>query len=131
MCFVRLEDFTGSIEVTVFPRVFKSTHNLLVIDKVIVVEGNQDFYNDTPLLVAETIQAVADYEPKRYYLTVTDDEQQKQVEEICLRHRGKKSVTINLRGKWQKLGNGYDVDGSKELRAELENLLGAENIRRV
>lgn len=131
MCFVRLEDYTGQIEVTVFPRLFKRTHKLLETDNVIVVEGNQDFYNDTPLFVAKTIQSAEEYEPSKYYLTLTEDEQQKQVEEICLRHRGKKLVTINVRGYWHKLGKDYFVDGSAELRAELENLLGAENIRRI
>lgn len=42
MCFVTLEDFTASLEVTVFPRVFYQHVNMLVPDTPIVVQGRAD-----------------------------------------------------------------------------------------
>jgi len=55
MAFVALEDLTGSIEVTVFPRVFEETQKLLAARGALTVEGRVDLREDRAQLVAESI----------------------------------------------------------------------------
>ncbi|MBR1579986.1 MAG: DNA polymerase III subunit alpha [Selenomonadaceae bacterium] len=133
MCFIQLEDFSGRMGVTVFPRIFQSNHNLLVLDKVIVIEGKQEIYNGEPTFVAETIMDVSEYEPTKYYLKVADEAQLDQIKAICLEHKGDRTVFTYIKGagSWQKLGSDYEIDGSRELREALEEIVGADNVRRI
>ena len=133
MCFIQLEDFSGRMGVTVFPRIFQSNHKLLTLDKVIVIEGKQEIYNGEPTFVAEKIMDVSEYEPTKYYLTVDDEAQLDKVKAICLEHKGDRTVYTYVKDadRWQKLSSDYEIDGSRELREALEEIIGADNVRRI
>ena len=133
MCFIQLEDFSGRMGVTVFPKIFQSNHNLLVLDNVIVIEGKQEIYNGEPTFVAEKIMDVSEYEPTKYYLTVDDEAQLDKVKAICLEHKGDRTVYTYVKDadRWQKLSSDYEIDGSRELREALEEIIGADNVRRI
>ena len=69
MAFVHLEDLQGSIEVIVFPRVFKETRDLWQPDKILVVRGRVDAKGREPKILCESV---------RDYVTVSrpvDEEQ--------------------------------------------------------
>ena len=61
MCFATIEDFTDSIEVTVFPRTFYQNMNLLVPDTPVVVQGHIDMTDETVKLIADSVWALKDY----------------------------------------------------------------------
>ena len=56
MAFVHLEDLQGSIEVVVFPRVFKETRDLWQPDKILVVRGRVDAKSREPKILCESVQ---------------------------------------------------------------------------
>ena len=56
MCFVTLEDFTGSVEVIVFPRTFERTGPLLVPDRPLAVAGRVSITEDKLKVIAESIK---------------------------------------------------------------------------
>ncbi len=56
MAFVRVEDDTGSIELVVFPQIFKQTRNFWVDNKALVVSGKIDSREDSPTLIVEAIE---------------------------------------------------------------------------
>ena len=58
MCFMRVSDFTGSIEVVVFPRLYAKFKNILTADHPIAIKGKVNERNDTISLLAENFMAL-------------------------------------------------------------------------
>ena len=58
MAFLRIADFTGSIEVVVFPRTLTEVKEMLALDKMVAIKGRFSRRNDSPSLVAEKIKAL-------------------------------------------------------------------------
>ncbi len=57
MAFVRAEDETGSIELIVFPKIFKFTRNYWVDFKPLLISGRVDTREETPTLIVEAIDS--------------------------------------------------------------------------
>jgi len=55
MCFVALEDFTGQVEVIVFPRVFEKTGRLLAPDLSVMVYGRLNIHEEGAKIMADDI----------------------------------------------------------------------------
>lgn len=58
MAFLRIADFTGSIEVVVFPRTLEEAKEFLGADKCVAVKGRFSRRNDSPSVVAEKVKAL-------------------------------------------------------------------------
>ncbi len=56
MAFARLEDLTGSVDVTVFPQLFKEKKPLWATGKIVVVYGKADVRNGRVSVVADSAQ---------------------------------------------------------------------------
>ncbi|MEJ5198602.1 MAG: OB-fold nucleic acid binding domain-containing protein, partial [Anaerolineae bacterium] len=56
MAFLRLEDLQGSIDVTVFPRLYADQKPLFVQDKIIIVAGKADVRNGRVSVVADSVR---------------------------------------------------------------------------
>lgn len=55
MCFLKLQDTTGSIDVVVFPRVYSEARDILAADRIVVVSGKVESNEETAVLIAEKI----------------------------------------------------------------------------
>jgi len=69
MAFVQLEDLQGTVEVLVFPSVYKGTEDLWQADKILVVQGRVDAQGREPKIICESV---------RNYLTVSEPAQAQQ-----------------------------------------------------
>ncbi len=58
MAFLRIADFTGSIEVVVFPRTLTEFKDLLGPDKLVAIKGKFSRRNDAPSLIAEKVKSL-------------------------------------------------------------------------
>ncbi len=58
MAFLRIADFTGSIEVVVFPRTLTEFKDLLGADKLVAIKGKFSRRNDAPSLIAEKVKSL-------------------------------------------------------------------------
>ncbi len=56
MAFVHLEDLQGSIEVTVFPKLFQATRQLWATDKIVIVSGKTDVRNGRVSVLADSVR---------------------------------------------------------------------------
>ena len=56
MCVVQLEDMTGSIGVTVFPRTYEETAELWAEDTVVIVSGEVQVRRDEPGILCNTVE---------------------------------------------------------------------------
>ncbi|CAJ0600736.1 unnamed protein product [Cylicocyclus nassatus] len=92
MCFVELEDFTHSIEVVVFPRVFYECVNNLVPDTAVMVQGKVNIVDDGVKLIADNVTLLKDYQPSYYIMIQAENEKQEIYDAI-------KGGTCPLQGK--------------------------------
>lgn len=56
MAFIRLTDFTGSIEMVIFPKLYPTLRNLLTDDKLVVVTGKVSIRNDETSVAIDTMR---------------------------------------------------------------------------
>ena len=127
MCFVTLEDFSGSLEITVFPRTFYDTVSFLTVDTPLAVEGRLDVTEDAVKMLAEQIWPLAEYNPN-YYVSIKPElakpEVYDRMRQVFLAHHGDSVLYLRVRGDWKKSQPEYWLDGSAESVAELEKILG-------
>ena len=55
MCFVTLEDLQGSMDVTIFPKVWKKAEKIIQQDGILIVEGRSEAGGGTPKILAEKV----------------------------------------------------------------------------
>ncbi|MBI3282494.1 DNA polymerase III subunit alpha [Candidatus Curtissbacteria bacterium] len=65
MCFLRLQDTTGSLEVIVFPKVFVKARQYLLPDQIIIVSGKLESSELQLTLIAENILPLTDDQGKQ------------------------------------------------------------------
>jgi len=65
MCFLKLQDTTGSIEVVVFPRAYSEARDILTTDRIIIVSGKVESNEETPVLIAEKISLLEQIKDSR------------------------------------------------------------------
>ncbi|EFW30538.1 DNA polymerase III subunit alpha [Selenomonas artemidis] len=132
MLFADLEDFTGTLEVTVFPRVFYAHVSDLEPDQVVVIQGRIDTAGDAPKLLADEIWRIDDYRTS-YYLTPPQDADRaalwEKMKDVFAAHTGDHPVYVQSDGRWRRLDETYWIDGTPEVRAELSTLLGETSVR--
>jgi DNA polymerase III subunit alpha len=56
MAFIRLEDLQGSVEVTVFPKLYQATRAVWVADKIVIVTGKVDVRNGRVGVLADSVR---------------------------------------------------------------------------
>ncbi len=59
MMFMRVADFTGAIEVVVFPKTYEQYKSILQVDRCIVLKAKTSYRDGTPSLMAEIIKPLA------------------------------------------------------------------------
>ena len=132
MLFAELEDFSGKIEVTVFPRVFYAHVSALEPDEIIVVEGRVDTTGEEPKLLAEEIWRMNEYRSSFYLIPQTTVDRRTlwtAMQEIFAAYPGDHPVYVQSEGRWRRLGETYWIDGSKEAQSALTRLMGESAVK--
>jgi DNA polymerase III subunit alpha len=147
MAFFTLEDMEGTVEVTVFPEPFKTAAACLRSGEAVLVRGRVDDGDKGRVVLAEDVrlleQALAEsagrprpasgpVEPSACRIRVAPGEDPSvafaAVRRVCGEHPGRVPVFLHLLLGVQEVvvrARGLSVDGSKELVAEGETVLGA------
>lgn len=133
MAVLQLEDLTGTIEVVVFPWVYRDCRNLLKPGAVILVSGKKAKGEQTRLF-ADEITAV-NGEGAELYLRLPEagEEFVKRLKEVLGRYRGACPVYLNYPGESvvRKVPEGYWVDVASPVISALQELIGPKNVRVV
>ncbi len=147
MATVRLEDFTGSIELVLFPKVLSRYASSVGDGKVVIVTGRINLREEQPPCILldtmeplpETEHPEASYPPEgaeksaKYglYLRLSseDDPVWDTVREILQHTPGNRPVYIRFQnsGKWVRV-SGITVSDSRALMRGLRRILGEENV---
>lgn len=62
MGFITLDDLFGSMDIVVFPSVWKACWDLIDIDRILIIEGKVDSANGDPKILADSIRSVSNDE---------------------------------------------------------------------
>ncbi|MGH7346905.1 MAG: LAGLIDADG family homing endonuclease, partial [Candidatus Rokuibacteriota bacterium] len=146
MAFFTLEDMEGTVDVTVFPEPFKSAASHLRSGEAVLVRGRVDDGDKGRVVLAEDVrlleQALADSsgrarpgggasEPNACRIRVTPGDDPSAtlaaVRQLCGEHPGRVPVFLHLVLGAQEVvvrTRGLSVDGSRELVADGETVLG-------
>ena len=134
MCFLEQEDFTRSIEVVIFPRVFYECVNSLVPDMAVMVQGKVNVIDDGIKLIADKVIPLSEYQPS-YYLQFHEhtakQEVYKELKEVMAKHKGNIPVVMyhSVTKQTQKMNERYWLNDDDDIIPELEKILGEGNIK--
>ena len=132
MLFAELEDFSGKIEVTVFPRVFYAHVSDLETDMILVVEGHVDTTGEEPKLLADKIWRMSEYRASFYLIPSADADRRAlwtQMQALFAAHPGDHPVYVRSDGSWRPLNENYWIDGSAAVRQALTALMGERAVK--
>ncbi len=132
MAFVKLEDRTGDLEVTVFPRTYQQVHALLQPEAKVLVSGRAQLSdNQDAKLLAESVLPFSDV-PRELWLQFADMEDYRARGEAALKLTGESSgadtVVIYLR-KEKGIKRLPGCEATPALCDALSALLSPENVR--
>ena len=127
-----LEDMSGNMEVTLFPRAMEKHGQKLVDDLVMVFEGRLDRRDDEPNLICYGVEPIYPasangHSALRLNLGTSglSAERIDSLKSIFANHPGKSEVILMLGdGKGIKLSTAYGVDAGSGLIGELREMLG-------
>ena len=132
MLFAEIEDFSGKIEVTVFPRVFYAHVSDLEQDRIIVVQGRVDTTGDEPKLLADEIWRMSEYRASFYLIPPRDTDRRalwNEMRTLFAAHHGEHPVYVRSDGRWRQLEEHHWIDGSAAVRRELTQLMGESAVK--
>ena len=136
MCFITLEDFYGTIECLVFPRIYDRLARMIQNDTVVVIRGTLSLREDEePKLLVEDIRPLdsadstplAPERPKRLYLKIENRALTPMAQNLLREHPGSMVVRAVIQGTVYELPLRVAPDG--ELIKALENLLGGGSVK--
>ena len=134
MCFITLEDYTHSIEVIAFPKVFYEHMNLLTVDTPLVIEGRVNLTDTGAKILADQIWSLDTY-CSDYYITIRDEQASEEnfqaLRQIFSQHHGEHIVYLYMVDKQQRIKTEpqYWLDDSLQATAEIEGLFGKGSVR--
>jgi DNA polymerase-3 subunit alpha len=147
MAYLELEDLTGTVNVLVFPKVYRTCHHLLADDAPVFLEGRLSLQEEELKVFAEYIMPLAQVEAQEtlagtrtkefgagLYLRLNNNE--KEVEQFLLGLGGKNLGTTPVYLAYPETRRVVRLDrrmwlnfDDEMLRLELEKIVGKENIR--
>ncbi len=133
MAFVKVRDETGSIELIVFPSLFRTAKNILVDGKALLISGKVDLRDEEPSLIVEKIETkeVIKANPgDTFFINIPKDtthEQMSKIKEILLEHPGNQKVVLSFEGKGEIFELNIGVSWSEELSRKISEILHPTN----
>ena len=133
MCFIKLQDTTGSMEVIAFPRVYAAAKNIIAPDQIVVITGKLQADERSTTLIAESIAHIESLDPgnqDQEYVQIkipgdADRIMLSKIYEILKESRGSVPAYLSLAstsGEPRRIPVPFGVNPSDGLKRLLENL---------
>lgn len=133
MCFLKLQDTTGTIEVIVFPKTFARDRQFINLDQIVIVSGKIEASEEQPMtIIAESITSLESVEGQSVKEAVdifipsnADRILLSRIYELLKENPGQLSTFLALpteNGNPRKIPVPFGISISPSLRSELENL---------
>jgi DNA polymerase-3 subunit alpha len=136
MAIMSLEDLSGTVEVVVFPELYRTSQHLLVTDAPLIVRGTVEHNEQGSKIKSLSLALLTDMKKRstsrvdiRLNATGLTRDELVKVKDLLLRHRGDIPVVLRLQNPSRKesiisVGREIRVAPSDQLIAEIEALLG-------
>ncbi len=140
MAIMNLEDLTGTVEVIVFPDLYRTASHMLLTDTPLIVAGQLDKSEQGNKIKAVRIHLLAEVKKRgttridiRMSATGLTQQDLLKVKEILLRNKGDVPVYLRLRNPSRgdsliSVGREIRVAPSDQLISEIESLLGSGTV---
>ena len=134
MCFVTLEDFTGSVEVIVFPRVFERAGPLLTPDRPIAVGGRISITDDKLKVIAESVKQLGQQTAREVRVRIRKEQETPEVfaelKEVFTSCHGDTTVFLQLLDQRRliKTDKNYWIHPSPMAVKKIEEILGPGSV---
>ncbi len=134
MCFVTLEDFTGSVEVIVFPRTFERAGPLLTPDRPVVVSGRVSITDEKVKVIAESVKLLGQQRAKEVRVRIRKEQETPEVferlKEVFAACRGETTVFLQLLDQRRliKTDKNYWINPSPMTVKKIEDILGPGSV---
>lgn len=142
MCFVNLEDFTGQVEVVVFPRLFDKVSRVVLPDAAVAVGGRLNIGDETVKIIAEDIVPLgagaapgSGKKAGEVRLRLSQGQETDKVFDLLkgvfARHRGQAVVYLHFTASRRvvRADRQYWLDPTPEAIKELEEILGPGTVQ--
>ena len=133
MAFIELEDLTGSLEVLIFPGVFQKYKDLIVEEKIILVNGKVSEKDGIPKFLADEVRLLDSHaaaSAKNITIKIPDsagEELFMELKELFELFPGELSVELLIKD--QKVKTPFRVNLTEDLKNQIKGLLGREVAR--
>ena len=134
MCFVTLEDFTGSVEVIVFPRTFERAGPLLTPDRPVVVSGRVSITDEKVKVIAESVKLLGQQRANEVRVRIRKEQETPEVferlKEVFAACRGETTVFLQLLDQRRliKTDKNYWINPSPMTVKKIEDILGPGSV---
>ncbi len=140
MAILNLEDLSGTVEVVVFPDLYKTSQHLLLTDTPLIVAGQLDKSEQGNKIKALRVHPLAEVKKRgttrmdiRFNATGLTQEDLLKVKEILLRYQGSVPVYLRLRNPSRpdsliSVGRELRVNPDEKLISEIEAVLGPGSV---
>ncbi|MGL4790342.1 MAG: OB-fold nucleic acid binding domain-containing protein, partial [Anaerotignaceae bacterium] len=131
MCFLKVEDVHGGVEVIVFPNTYEKFQNLLFEDAIILLEGRVQVEEEADgKIICETIFTLKEEKNETLFVKVESEKSLEQLLRLLKKYKGNTPVKVRNAQTGMMLNTPPEnwVDGSDGLIAELKLFLGNNNV---
>jgi DNA polymerase-3 subunit alpha len=133
MAFIKIEDPTGTIELVIFPKIYKSSKALLIDNRPLLVSAKVDSRNDTPTLIVASIETKDSTNGDKNEVLIinvpakSSSDQLKNLKKLLIQNPGSKSVVLVFEGSGKEIKLPIRVSWSKALAGEIAATLELED----
>ncbi len=133
MAFVTIEDLTGSVELIFFPNTFERYNDVLVEDKIILVQGNISLKDDEAKVLCNNIRVLEksnEKSDKKLWIKINNETNSTKVMNILKKYKGNTEIIIYNASTKEKLkmNNKFNVIINDELLMELKRIVGEKAV---
>jgi DNA polymerase-3 subunit alpha len=134
MAFARAEDETGSIDLVIFPRIFKMTRNYWVDYKPLLISGRVDARDESPALIVESIETGETKDKQspaqeQVFIRIpkeTGTNDLKTLKNMLLANPGQTSVILVFEGEKRKITLPFRIAWNESLARNIQSILEFE-----
>ena len=128
MAFVKAEDATGSIDLVVFPKLFKLTRNYWIDNKPLIISGKIDTRNDQPNLLVESIDSKNSLNglSDELYIKIPQEvkiDQLKKLKDLLLLNMGSQNVILVFEKSKKKIKLPFRITWTEALAKDISDVL--------
>ncbi|OGM21517.1 DNA polymerase III subunit alpha [Candidatus Woesebacteria bacterium RIFCSPHIGHO2_01_FULL_38_9] len=133
MAFVKVYDGTGTIDLVVFPKLFQSTRNVWVDNKVLLISGRVDIRDEEPSIIVNEIETKDEAEKGNDTLfvkvpTTTGTEELKKLKNLFIENPGNQKVTLLFEGQEErKVELQITISWSETIAHKISNIIDGKS----